>query len=441
VQQGLTMEIDQLLYRLSTALGIGLLIGLERGWRTRDAAPGSRAAGFRTFALCGLLGGLAAALAQATGAAVAAGLVLGLSFATYAAVFSVFERDAARAAGSYSITTLIAGLLTFLLGAYAVIGDVRVSAAAAVVTAGILASRVQIHSLVARMTWPELRSVLVLLAMSFIVLPILPGSRIGPGGGVNVREVWLVAIALAAVSFLGYGAVKFLGARRGVLLSALAGGLVSSTAVALMSARRAAAHEGAPVLLAAGVAVATAVSFLRIIAIVAAMQPGLLPVIAPVLGASTLVAVLYALHAVYRRPEAGAAGPLKLANFKNPFSFWPVVGFAVFLGVVMMVGHAVGDAFGAQGALLGAAGLGLADVDAVTVSLTRLVPDPLDAVSASLAVLAAAGSNTLSKLVIAVSIGRGRFAVELSAMTVACWAVASAALWWIMTFAPIPIPH
>ncbi len=435
------MEIDQLLYRLSVALGIGLLIGLERGWKTRDAAPGTRAAGFRTFVLCGLLGGLAAALAQATGTAVAMALVLGLSFAAYAAVFAVFERDAARAAGSYSATTLIAGLLTFLLGAYAVIGDVRASAAAAVVAAGILASRVQIHRWVARMTWPELRSVLVLLAMSFIVLPILPGSSIGPSGSVNLREVWLVAIALAAVSFLGYGAVKFLGARRGVLWSALAGGMVSSTAVALMSARRAAAHEGAPVLLAAGVAVATAVSFLRVIAIVAAMQPSLLPVIAPVLGASTLVAVLYAVHAVYWGREAGAIGVSKLADFKNPFSFWPVVGFAVFLGLVMMVGRAVGDTFGVQGALLGAAGLGLADVDAVTVSLTRLVPEPLDAFSASLAVLAATGSNTLSKLAIAISIGRGRFAVELSAMTVACWAAALAALWLVMTSAPMPIPH
>lgn len=435
------MEIDELLYRLAIALGIGLLIGLERGWKTRDAAPGTRAAGFRTFALCGLLGGLAAALAQATGTAVAMGLVLGISFAAYAAVFAVFERDAARAAGGYSATTLIAGLLTFLLGAFAVVGDARASAAAAVLAAGILASRVQIHGWVARMTWPELRSVLVLLAMTFIVLPILPGSSIGPSGGVNLREVWLIAIALAAVSFLGYGAVRLLGARRGVLLSALAGGLVSSTAVALMSARRAAAHEGAPVLLAAGVATATAVSFLRVVAIVAALQPSLLIAIAPVLGASTLVAILYAAHAVYRRRQAGEADIPGLADFQNPFSFWPVVGFALFLGFVMMVGRAIGDTFGAQGALLGAAGLGLADVDAVTVSLARMVPVPLDTFSAGLAILAATASNTVSKLAIAVVIGRGRFAVELSVMTVACWAAGLAALWWVMTSAPMPIPH
>jgi uncharacterized membrane protein (DUF4010 family) len=437
----LTMEIDQLLYRLAVALGIGLLIGLERGWKTRDAAPGTRAAGFRTFTLCGLLGGMAAALAQATGTAVAAGLALGLSFAAYAAVFAVFERDAARAAGSHSATTVIAGLLTFLLGAYAVIGDPRASAAAAVVAAGILASRAQIHGLVARMTWPEFRSVLILLAMTFIVLPILPGSAIGPGGEINLREVWLLAIVLAAISFLGYGAVKFLGDRRGVLLSALAGGLASSTAVALMNARRAAAREGAPVLLAAGVAVATAVSFLRVIAIVAAMQPSLLIVVAPVLGTSATVATLYALNAVYWRVPEGAGAPSRPAEFANPFSFWPVVGFAVFLGAVIMLGRAIGETFGAQGALVGAAALGFADVDAVTISLARLVPAPLDARTASLAILMASASNTFSKLAIALVVGRGRFAVELSGMTLACWGAGLAALWAIVAFDLMPIPH
>lgn len=435
------MEIDKLLYRLAVALGIGLLIGLERGWKTRDAAPGTRAAGFRTFTLCGLLGGLAAALAQTTGTAVGAGLVLGLSFVAYAAVFAVFERDAARAADSYSATTVIAGLLTFLLAAYAVIGDARAAAATAVVAAGILASRAQIHDLVARMTWPEFRSVLILLAMTFIILPILPGSAIGPGGGLNLREVWLVAIALAAVSYLGYGAVKFLGARRGILLSALAGGLVSSTAVALTNARRAAAHEGEPVLLAAGVAVATAVSFLRVIAIVAAMQPGLLMVIAPVLGASTLVAALYALHAVYWRVAADARATPRPSEFANPFSLWPVIGFAVFLGFVIVLGRVIGEGFGAQGALIGAAGLGLADVDAVTISSARLFPAPLDAFAASLAILVASASNTLSKLAIAIFIGRGRFAVELLAMTMACWGAGLATLWAIVALAPMPIPH
>jgi len=295
------MDLEQLLSRLAVALGIGLLIGVERGWKSRAVTPGQRAAGVRTFALCGLLGGIVAALAYASGTAVGAGLVLGFGFAVYAAVIAVFERDADRAAGSYSATTIIAALLTFVLGAYAVAGDVRVAAATVVVATAILAAREDIHVWVGRITWPELRSALVLLAMTFVVLPVVPDTPIGPFGGVNPREVWLIAIVLAGASFLGYGAVKAFGAERGVLLASLAGGLVSSTAVTLSSARRAAAGEGAPRLLAAGVAIATAVSFLRVIAIVTVLKPVLLVLVAPALLAALLVAVLYAIASVYWR--------------------------------------------------------------------------------------------------------------------------------------------
>jgi len=423
------MDIDQLFYRLGVALGIGLLTGLERGWRTRAAEPGTRAAGIRTFALCGLLGGLVAALGQATGTAEGAALVLGIGFAAYAAVVALFEREANRAAETYSATTLVAALLTFLLGAYAVMGDMGVAAAVAVAATGILAAREDIHGWVARITWPELRSALVLLAMTLIVLPLIPDTAIGPAGGVNPREVWLIAIILAGVSFVGYGAVKVFGAERGVLLAALAGGLVSSTAVTMTSARRAVAGEGPANLHAAGVAVATAVSFLRVLVIAAVVKPDLLVWLAPPLLAATVVAGAYAgITAAWRVPK-GDGHRQQPVEFTNPFSFWPVVGFALFLGLVIVLGRLVGETYGAQGALLGALGLGLADVDAVTISLARLVPEPLGAVGASHAVLAAVASNMIAKLVAGAAVGRGRFAVELTALTALCYAAALVALW------------
>lgn len=122
------------------------------------------------------------------------------------------------------------------------------------------------------------------------------------------------------------------------------------------------------------------------------------------------------------------------ADFKNPFSLWPVVGFAIFLGLVILFGCAVGDAFGANGALLGAAGLGLADVDSITVSMAQLVPEPLSQLAAANAILAAVASNMISKLAIAAVIGRGRFAGEMAAMTVGCWLAALAALWAALAF-------
>jgi len=422
------MDVTELLSRLAVALGIGLLIGLERGWKTREAAAGTRAAGIRTFALIGLLGGILAAIAQATGSPWGVGLVLGFGFAVFAAVFAVLERDADRAAGSYSATTTVAALLTFALGAYALVGDLRVAAAVAVATAGILAARQDIHRWVERITWPELRSALVLLAMTFIVLPVVPDTHIGPAGGVNPREVWLIAVVLAGVSFLGYAAVKTFGATRGVLLAAFAGGLASSTAVTLSNARRAAAGEGAPRLLAAGVATATVVSFIRVIAIVAVMQPLLLALIAPALGAAVLAAAAYTALALYRLGDGKSAASAP-AEFSNPFGFWQVVGFAIFLGAVIVIGRTLGETFGVRGALLGAVGVGLADVDSITISMARLVPQPLGVLGGSEAILAAVASNMFAKLVIAAVIGRGRFAAEIAGFTVACWTAALAAFW------------
>jgi uncharacterized membrane protein (DUF4010 family) len=423
------MNLDDVLSRLAVALGIGLLIGLERGWRMRERQPGFRAAGIRTFAIGGLLGGITGALARSTGTAEGAGLVLAAGLAVYSAVIAVFERDANRANQTYSATTAVAAMLTYALGAFALIGDMRVAAAAAVAAAGILAAREDIHAWVARISWPELRSALVLLAMSFVVLPALPDVLVGPYGGVNPREVWLIAIVLAAVSFFGYGTVKYFGAERGILLAAAAGGLVSSTAVMLTNARRAAAGEGAPRLLVAGAAVATAISFVRVIAIVTALKVDLLALVGPALAAATLVALGYALITVHWRAQAADAGENPEAKFRNPFGFWQVVGFAIFLGVIILLGRAVGQAYGEGGALIGAAALGLADVDAITVSLTRLVPEPLSLRGAAFAILAAVATNTLSKLAIGAALGRGRFAAEVAAMTAFCWIASLIALW------------
>jgi uncharacterized membrane protein (DUF4010 family) len=267
-----------------------------------------------------------------------------------------------------------------------------------------------------------------------VVLPVVPDVLVGPYGGVNPREVWLIAIVLAGVSFFGYGTVKYFGATRGILLSAAAGGLVSSTAVTLTSARRAAAGEGAPRLLVAGVAVATAISFLRVIAIVAVLQRELLLMLGSPLIAATLVALCYAVVTVYWRAEGAEAGTAATADFKNPFGFWAVAGFAIFLGVVILAGRAVGNAYGAGGALIGSAALGLADVDAITVAMARLAPVPLAVPGAGLAILAAVATNALSKLAIGAAVGRGRFAVELTAMTALCWVAAVIALWAMLTF-------
>ena len=423
------MDITTLLSHFAVALGIGLLIGIERGWRTREDVAGSRTAGVRTFTIIGLLGGTIGVIAEAAGTplSLAGGVILGLGFTAFTVTFVMMCRDENLADKSYSATTAIAGMLTFALAAYSMVGDMRAAGAAAVATVCILALRTPLHEWLTKINENEIRSALILLAMTFIALPIVPDDPIGPFGGVKPREIWLIAIVLAGVSFVGYVAVKVLGARHGTLLAAAAGGLVSSTAVAASNARRAAAGEGTPRLLAAGVALATAVSFARVVAIVAVLKPDLLRLIAPPLVVAVVIAMAYALISAYWRK--GERSEDQTVEFRNPFGFWSVIGFAVLLAAIVLVGRVLGESLGAAGAIIGALALGLADVDAVTVSMAGLTPQPLSLQNAALAILAAVVSNNVSKIVIGAVVGRGAFAVEIAVMALLCFVAGAAAFW------------
>ena len=189
------MDQEELFRRLAVALAIGLLIGLERGWQTREESDHQRTAGLRTFALTGLLGGICGLMSTVSSPIVlAAGL---LAFTGALAAFSYLE---AKADNNFSVTGVVAGILTFVLGAYATLGNETVAVATAVTMAILLALREPLHSWVRNVTWPEMRSVLVLLAMSFLLLPILPNRPIDPWNVLNPSEIWLLAILIAAVS-------------------------------------------------------------------------------------------------------------------------------------------------------------------------------------------------------------------------------------------------
>jgi uncharacterized membrane protein (DUF4010 family) len=239
---------------------------------------------------------------------------------------------------------------------------------------------------------------------------------------------------LAGVSFAGYVSVKFFGVRYGLLLAAAAGGLASSTAVTIANARHAARGEGSPRLLAAGVAVASAIMFVRVLAIVSALRPSLLVLVAPALLSATLTAIAFAV--VWVTWQRNGDKEHREVEFRNPFELWSVVGFALLLAAVIVLGRVVGESFGATGAITGAIVVGLADVDAVTVSMTRLVPDTLSARQAALAILGAVASDTVSKVAIGAAIGRGWFATDIAAMASGCIAVGAAALWLTLVLVP-----
>jgi uncharacterized membrane protein (DUF4010 family) len=319
-----------------------------------------------------------------------------------------------------------------MLGVFAVLGDVRVAAAAAVIATGVLIVREDLHRWVQKITLPEFQSVLLLLAMTLIALPVLPDRSIGPWGGVNPREIWIIAIVLATVSFAGFVAIRALGERRGVLVAGAVGGLVSSTAVMFANARVAAAGHGNPRVLAAGTALATAVSFLRVAAIVAVLSPALLARVgAPLLVAAVAASIFATLAIRGRHVAASAQSP---TEFRNPFGFFAVVAMAASMGIVMLAGRILSERYGTSGAALTAVITGLFDVDAMTVSMTRLAPRVLDFENAALAILAGVASATLGKVAIGAIIGGGRFALGIGVMSILCVAAGALAFLGVAAF-------
>jgi len=308
-----------------------------------------------------------------------------------------------------------------------------VAAALAVVTAGVLAMRESLHGWVRSLTWPELRSGLILLAMTFIALPMLPDRALGPLGGVNIRTVWMIAIVLALVSFVGYVSVKLFGERRGALLAAAAGGLISSTAVTIANARRVASGERSARVLAPGAVLATAVSFVRVAVLVAILAPGLAVLVGAATLAGACVATAFAFLAVrFCATERTAASEL---SFRNPFGFWYVLGMALSMAVLILAGRLLYQWFGGRGLVAGAAAMGLFDVDAMTVSMTRLVPQLPDRLAAC-AILAGVASNTLSKVVIAALIAPRGFGTRVAAASAASVVAGVAGIAAVLAFSP-----
>ena len=174
-------------------------------------------------------------------------------------------------------------MLTFMLGAFAVLGDPAVAAAAGVAAAVLLATKVQLHGWLARITWPELRAGLILAAMTFIALPLLPHRAIDPYGAINPYELWLMTILIAAVSFAGYAAIRIAGPERGTVLAAAAGGLVASTAVTLTLARLARDNPARVRLLGGSVILSGAIMLLRVLVVVAVINLAFARSLAPAL--------------------------------------------------------------------------------------------------------------------------------------------------------------
>jgi len=417
------MDTYALLERLLLALAIGLLIGVERGWQEREVKDGGRAAGVRTYALIGLLGGICALLSAFVG-----NFFLGAAALAFAASLAMFEWREAVASNSSSATGLIAGLVAFVLGAYAVLGNMVVAGASGIAATIILAERQTLHAFVANLKWVELRSALILLVMSFVLLPLVPDHPVDPWGALNPRQLWLMVVIIAALSYVGYICVRLAGDRAGLIYAAAAGALVSSTTVTWAYARLAREHPQSSMPLVAGVATAWTVSLLRMSAIAIVLAPGLAwPLLSILLLPALFLLGLAAL--MYRRSAAvSEKSPLQLTD---PFELSEVLKFGLLLTAVTLAAKFAGTGTQQLGLIPLAAVSGFVDVDPITLSVSRQAGQSVALPYAAAVILVAGGANLACKNALAIALGSREFAIYLTAAALAVGA-SGAALWLIL---------
>lgn len=410
--------MDPLIARLGLALAIGLLVGLERGWQERDAPDRSRTAGIRTFGISGLLGGVLAALANALGAM----SVLVGGFIAFAGVFAWYKAREAAHDEDFSVTSVIAGLCVFALGALSVAGNYQAAAAGGAALAAVLASREILHGLLKRLTWVELRSALILAVMTAIVLPLLPNRTMDPWGGFNPWEVWFLTVLMASISFTGYVAVRILGNTRGLLVSSLAGALVSSTAVTLALARNATTSADNRLALAGAASLAAMVSVLRVNTVVLIIEPSVLTSVAiPSIAAALAFGVCGAL--LLTRDSGNGEGS---SIARNPFDLGPLLLFALLFAVVATASAGLAAQFGGRGLLASSALAGAFDVSVL--GALRLVKHSVSVETVGQAVLTALAANAIGRLSLAVFAGPVRFWLPLAFATLIAAAMGICAL-------------
>lgn len=389
----LSIEISQELLGLFAALAIGLLIGLERGWHERALPQGGRAAGLRTFSITSLFGGILASLPEGIRVwALSVGL---LSIAAFTAI--AYWQGAT--ANNRGMTTAITLLLTFALGAYAAIGHPLPALGAAVITALLLNLKETLHGFLHKIKPQELRAGLQLLVLSLVVLPILPDRNIGPYDSLNPYHLWWAVILIATLSMVGHIAMRVFGVSRGILWTGLLGGLASSTATTLALSRMARQNISVTRPAVVGSLAATGMMTIRLIIVLSVLQSSLFVALSPALFAAAFVLFLPFIWE-YRRSNTVRITTNLPKNIR-PYSLQTALTFGLFLAAIEIAVPFVKNALGSTGVLALAALSGIADVDAITISIAAIFgAGTLTLATASLGIAVAIVVNLISKLFI-----------------------------------------
>ena len=384
-------------FRLAASLAIGLLIGAERERRKSHTGVTS-SAGIRTFAVAALLGGVSVIIGGEPLLTITTLAIAALCVVSY---LRTSDSDP-------GLTTEAALLLTVLLGGLAQ-RQVAIASGVAVVVTILLAARTPIHAFVQSvLSADELTDAIVFAAAVLVVLPLTPNRYLGPYGAINPRTIWKIVILIMAISSAGHIAVRLLGVRFGLPLAGLASGFVSSTATIAAMGQRAAEDRSIAGPAVAGAVLSTVATIAQLAAVLAATSEATLHLLRAPLLAAGIVALLYGgavTLVTIRQPVADLARP------GRAFSLRASLLLAAIIASVLFVSGALNARFGEKGVLAAVAIAGFADTHSAAVSAASLVAaGKLRLVESAVPILVALTTNTISKVLVAVSSGGWKFA-------------------------------
>jgi uncharacterized membrane protein (DUF4010 family) len=372
---------------LATALACGLLIGIERGFDLRRMRSGTRVAGVRTFTLIGLVAGIAGFLGSAGQQLAAGGIVCGT-----AAVLAIGYAHKPSLSTKPDATTAVAALAALALGFLAGFGQPGPAIAGATVVTLLLALRTELHGLVEKLDEADVKALARYAVIAGAVLPFLPNGHYGPLGAWNPQRLWLVVVLVTGFSFLGYVANRIFGERHGTIATALIGGAYSSTAVTQALAQRLGSEER-PGAEPAGIALATAVMYLRIPVLIAVLATRVLPQILLLIAPALLTAWAAGLWLYRKAPRADAPSPPG-----NPIALLPAFGFVLFVALAGVAAKWAQGSFGQSGIAVLLLITGSMDVDVAIVTLGGLSPDAISPLLAAIAISGTVIANMAVKI-------------------------------------------
>jgi len=380
------------------ALLLGFMIGMQRTM-SRLSKGQQSFAGSRTFALLALIGYLAGWLGETIpgfvfAATVVVGLLLGLSY--YLKVTRFHKTG---------MTTQVAAVVTFFLGLMVYEGLDHYAIFIAVLMVVLLEIKPRLQEFEAHLSPADINAAVLLLAMSFIVLPVLPDEMVGPYAVFNPYKTWLMAVIIAAISFVGYAAIKLLGQKRGVFITGAAGGLVSSTAVAVSLSKMFEKQFAFLNNYAGGVAIACTFMYLRILFETVVINPDLAALLAPAYLAAGASGLLFC-YVLYTRSQAADIRFENNALARNPLQLSEALKFGLLFGVIYGAIAFTENRFGTIGVYIVSFISGITDVDAITLSLSELSKEgKLGAAAAVNGIVIASVVNSVVKLGIVFWIG------------------------------------